>query len=565
MFKRASRLFFLWVVILATLLSGIPAVSATPMDHPNTYTNTGNMRADLIGVALTQVGYYEGPNNDTKYGVWYGYNNLGWCGMFVSWCAEQAGIPKSIIPKTGTTNPADYKATVYSGTTYRPQPGDLFFRKSGSGYAHVGIVYYLDGDYFYTIEGNTYWQGPEGVYIRQRKISDFDFGVPNYTNSAAHSYQAAYETAHPHREYYKCSHCADQYYTGKTTTKADCRECITANCSHSFSAWTSSGTNQHARSCVKCGKKESANHSWNSGTVTKPSSCGGAGEKTQTCAECAATRTVTIPASTTHTYGPWKKTDSRQHTRYCTVCAREETKPHSTADEWSADEKAHWYSCSDCGGRISEETHSFGNECDTPCQICGFLREDGHSYGTDWKTDDSTHWHVCDVCENASAATAHIYDNTCDSICDTCGYDRKAEHAFPAHLLSDAKEHWKECAMCGIATQLQAHEPGAEATEEQAQTCTVCGWELSPILPHSHKYYTAPVNLIFHSSICGCGEELGNQAHTFDFSRMHCSICGFELVSSMPTLILIGAIPAMAIIAGLMLLIHQRKGRKYRY
>jgi len=565
MLKRASRLFLLWSMVLVTVLSALPVSAATPMDHPNTYKNTGNMRADLIGVALTQVGYYEGPGNDTKYGVWYGWNNLGWCGMFVSWCAEQAGIPKSIIPKTGTTNPADYNAKVYPGTSYRPQPGDLFFRKSGSGYAHVGIVYYLDGDYFYTIEGNTYWQGPEGVYIRQRKISDFDFGVPNYTNSVTHSYQAGYEAAHPHREYYKCSHCGDQYYTGKTTTKSDCRECITASCSHSFSSWASSSANQHTRSCSKCGKKESASHSWNSGTVTKPSSCSGAGEKTQTCSECAATRTVTIPASTDHTYGPWKTKGDRQHARYCTVCAKEETKPHSIAEEWNTDEKNHWYSCSDCGGSINVHAHDFGNTCETPCQICGYTREDGHSYGAEWETDAAGHWHTCDVCENKSDLMEHIYENVCDGICDICGYDRQASHTFSAHLLSDAQGHWQQCVKCGITTESQAHEPGAEATEEQAQTCTHCGWELSPVLPHSHKYHTISVNLFLHNSICDCGEEIGNETHAFDFNKMQCSLCGFQLRSAMPTLILICAIPVMTIITLLALLLRSRKGRRYYY
>ena len=49
----------------------------------------------IIAVAWTQLGYTEGANNYTKYGVWYtGYNpddedysNTAWCAMFVSWCA----------------------------------------------------------------------------------------------------------------------------------------------------------------------------------------------------------------------------------------------------------------------------------------------------------------------------------------------------------------------------------------------------------------------------------------------------------------------------------------------
>ncbi len=62
--------------------------------YPNTWKNTGNQIEDLIGVAMTQVGYYGTEwGTGTKYGAWYGGNMTmqPWCGMFVSWCGNQAG------------------------------------------------------------------------------------------------------------------------------------------------------------------------------------------------------------------------------------------------------------------------------------------------------------------------------------------------------------------------------------------------------------------------------------------------------------------------------------------
>ena len=56
-------------------------------------------RQDIIRLAAAEVGYAAGPNDDTKYGVWYGMNHNPWCMMFVSWCAERAGISRDIIPK----------------------------------------------------------------------------------------------------------------------------------------------------------------------------------------------------------------------------------------------------------------------------------------------------------------------------------------------------------------------------------------------------------------------------------------------------------------------------------
>ena len=173
---------------LSVLLSLIMIISIIPMTtitssaaYENTYSNTGNQRKDIVGVAKTQIGYREGNNNDTKYGDWYGLPNQPWCAMFVSWCAKQADIPTSILEKTARAHPDNFDIPYYDGASYTPKPGDLFFKK---GFTHVGLVYYVDGNYFYTIEGNSNNTGSSegvGVFSLKRKISDFYFGVPNYS------------------------------------------------------------------------------------------------------------------------------------------------------------------------------------------------------------------------------------------------------------------------------------------------------------------------------------------------------------------------------------------------
>lgn len=164
--------------------------------YENTYTNTGNQRADIVGVALTQLGYTEGSNNDTKYGDWYGLPNNPWCAMFVSWCARQANIPTSILKNSAVAAPdaGYFNIPYYSGSSYTPQPGDLFFTTS---FSHVGLVYYVDGDYFYTIEGNSNDSGSSegvGVFSLRRKISSFYFGVPNYSGQSSHTVDPSYGT-----------------------------------------------------------------------------------------------------------------------------------------------------------------------------------------------------------------------------------------------------------------------------------------------------------------------------------------------------------------------------------
>mgnify|MGYP003301165725 CR=1 FL=1 len=66
MLKRQMRSVLALILIISVLLPlGVTPVNAA---HENTYKNTGNMRDNIIGVALTQVGYREGSNNYTKYG-----------------------------------------------------------------------------------------------------------------------------------------------------------------------------------------------------------------------------------------------------------------------------------------------------------------------------------------------------------------------------------------------------------------------------------------------------------------------------------------------------------------
>ena len=59
--------------------------------------------SDLIDIASKEIGYKEQGNNNTKYGKYTGTNGMAWCHAFVSWCAHQAGIGTSIVPKTAST------------------------------------------------------------------------------------------------------------------------------------------------------------------------------------------------------------------------------------------------------------------------------------------------------------------------------------------------------------------------------------------------------------------------------------------------------------------------------
>ncbi len=118
--------------------------------------------ARLVEVALAEVGYIEGPkDNETKYGKFTKSNFQPWCGSFVMWCANEAGVK---VPNTVYT-PAGAQAFIKAGTwqpveTAAPAVGDIcYFDFPNDGVdriSHVGIVVAVNTDGTVdVVEGNT--------------------------------------------------------------------------------------------------------------------------------------------------------------------------------------------------------------------------------------------------------------------------------------------------------------------------------------------------------------------------------------------------------------------------
>ena len=176
-----------------------------------------NYASKLIEIATADVGYIEkasnsnldsktgnaGSKNYTKYardlakisGFYNGNKNgYDWCDVFVDWCFVQAfGVEeaKKLI------NHGQYGAGCRWSSNYfrnvnrfynKPKVGDvIFFGAKGQEY-HTGIVYKVDSNKVYTIEGNT--SGGSGVVangggvfkksysITSSKITGY--GRPNY-------------------------------------------------------------------------------------------------------------------------------------------------------------------------------------------------------------------------------------------------------------------------------------------------------------------------------------------------------------------------------------------------
>lgn len=52
----------------------------------------------------------------------------------------------------------------------------------------------------------------------------------------------------------------------------------------------------------------------------------------------------------------------------------------------------------------------------------------------------------------------------------------KKAHEYKTEYAKDSENHWKECKNCGAQTEKEKHISGGAATEENAETCTVCGY-----------------------------------------------------------------------------------------
>ena len=126
----------------------------------------------IIEIAKNEVGYLEkrsnsqldsktgnaGTNNYTKYwrDIYPSYQGQPWCACFVTWVYVQAfGV--DMAKKLLKHYPYVYCPTMANLFTLyaNPEPGDIVIFKRNGTFTHTGIVTYVNGDYFETVEGNT--------------------------------------------------------------------------------------------------------------------------------------------------------------------------------------------------------------------------------------------------------------------------------------------------------------------------------------------------------------------------------------------------------------------------
>lgn len=142
---------------------------------------------EVLNVAASQIGYHEGPNNDTPYGIEYGLNHNPWCAMYVTWCIKHAGagldpsvdqIHYAYVP-TGVANFKNGKWGTFFTNPRDALPGDISFYWFTNRPDHTGFVESNLGGRIIAIEGNT------GDMVKRvsRTSGIYGFGRPFYKNA----------------------------------------------------------------------------------------------------------------------------------------------------------------------------------------------------------------------------------------------------------------------------------------------------------------------------------------------------------------------------------------------
>ncbi|MDE6595184.1 MAG: hypothetical protein K2K44_04155, partial [Oscillospiraceae bacterium] len=242
---------------------------------------------------------------------------------------------------------------------------------------------------------------------------------------------------------------------------------------------------------------------------------------------------------------------------------------HDPADIWSSDGTSHWYECrnSGCTEHISEAAHTEdgGTVTVTPdetnpgtrvysCTVCGEelrtetipVLEENHIHNYTIKNSDNTsHWDEC-VCGDKLNVSAHtpaskdeiVNEANCGrdglkyviTYCIDCGREsgrttavipQTTEHNTDGvDYTYDPAKHWKNCKVCGARQNEADHIAGPAATDTTPQTCTECGYEIAPVLAHTHTYattWTHDDNFHWHAATCQHTDEVSGKAvHAWD-------------------------------------------------
>lgn len=335
---------------------------------------------------------------------------------------------------------------------------------------------------------------------------------------------------------------------------------ITISCDHDYDTWTPAD-GSHQRKCTKCGRTESQDHNWDSGTVIKAATCAEEGRHKVACTVCGYEKEAAIPKTNDHKFGAAADAGDGAHKRVCGLCGKEDASAHSwnsgnvTKQANCSQEGVKEYTCTECNAVKTDaiaknDEHSYASPTamddqnhKATCTICGKEQISSHSWNKGKVTKNATcksageKTYTCSGCgmtktESIAKKNTHTFDHDCDTTCNVCGAVRSTTHQYQEGLAADAQNHWNICTICGAQDHVQPHEFGAVC----GTPCVVCGYERAG----GHNYGTQwEQDATGHWQVCmDCGEKTEAASHVpggeaTEFTPQSCTVCGFELAPAL--------------------------------
>ena len=193
-------------------------------------------------------------------------------------------------------------------------------------------------------------------------------------------------------------------------------------------------------------------------------------------------------------------------------------------DGYRYNETAHWYVCKNsdlCTVKFNYQKHLGGNATCTDkavCEACGY--EYGEPLGHNMQyfdyvpetctTDGNIEYYKCGNCSKLFTDADGKNEITyADTVIAAKG------HRYLTSWTFDSDSHWHKCGVCGSVDKIEPHVSSGHATETAAETCTICGYEIAPVLGHIHANNLMPVYAVKPTCtkggnigyyVCSCGK-----------------------------------------------------------
>ncbi len=350
---------------------------------------------------------------------------------------------------------------------------------------------------------------------------------------------------------------------GVMTHYYECRRCHAKKdeAGHGYGNYHSTGNDTHSKICI-CGKGD-----------TQPCSGG-----TATCIEEAVCEVCNSHYGnidpSNHDYRSRLVQDEDTHYYECRRCHdRKDEEKHAYSDYVpSNNADMHKGTCI-CGKKDEQSCFGGAATCTDQaiCSIChasyGKLAPDNHDYSIDIIQGETTHYYECNRCFVKRDEVLHIFEHhtpcgdnmhscacTCGkaltascsggtatclekAVCEYCNteYGDLAAHNYDitswGYQNGDAHAHACTTPGCDMTDTLILHTSSGDATEYEPEVCTVCGYVINPILPHSTHIPGAEWSFDdeYHWHECKkCQEQqLEKEEHSYESNGM--CICGAEV------------------------------------